>query len=756
MNAEDEEADRLRQASYEIAMKILFRNRNYIDNREGAIEGLRFFLSEFDIRPTERIKAQNLLKILANRNYTDPILIKALLRGVEKNLVDLAPQTNFAINTAIDYLKGTPALNIYPEEEYYILTEMISKFVEDSRIDKGNVLLALQPSKLYEWLIDLFINEGDAITVIAQGDAKFDKEEGRLKKEKRDKRPVAGIRDFSVLSQSGFDIKEFSSKVILISNEDSYYSQEQIDEFIDRVPEDVVVIINEGENTLGESTKDNLRHVGSNKKVVTIRSFPHSLNPFYPESLSFLLARPEMIQQLLKRKFPFNVDCIDIDIAQKYLEHYGPEAKIPKVKKSGLDEKYKKSLIDMLRDAIKNPELKPYKPGDGPKATLADLEERMPGFNIPLAKLSSNENPYPLPRRVIDALIRRLEGIRDGEEVFDWEKEFGLTKDAIALEVGVRQQNIFLGHGGSEAIDMAISTSCKEGDTIVMPERQFVLHKLVPLIKGIIKKEVPNKKDFSTDFDGLLRAVIETKAKAFILANPRNPLGTVVEREHLNRFIEDVRNASPETMIIIDEAYFGYAEYQAGKDGWEYPDIVNDFIKKGDEKIIIIRSFSKEHGLAGLRAGYAVASEKTIAKLNELQPSGSLSAWAMLLIRDVLKEKAWRKKVCKANYENRNYLLEQFSKLRLKFPQFVFVDKVRTSGNFLFHGIEGKEAEGIFKQLVEKEGLIIRDLIAHFLRVTIGTKAQCQRFVKAIRDLMSSDISPIEQKLPPRSLRTDP
>jgi len=743
MNAEDEEADRLRQASYEIAMKILFRNRNYIDNRKGVINGLRFFLSKFDIRPAERIKTENLLGILTN--HTSPILIEALLRqaGINPNL-NLAPETIFAINTAIDYLKGTPELNIYPEEEYYILTEAISKFVEDATINKDNVLLGNQPSELYEWLIDLFINEGDAITVIAQGDAEFDKEEERLKD--------SATRDFSVLRQSGFGIKEFSSKVILISNEDSYYSQEQIDEFIDRVPEDVLVIINEGENTFGEPTKNNLRYVNSDKKVVSIRSFPHGLK-FHPESLSFLLARPEVISEMLKIKQPFNVNCIDIYITQRYLEEYGPEAKMPKVKKPGLDKKYEKSLIGMLRDATKNPELKPYKPGDGPKATLAGLEERMPGFNIPLAKLSSNENPEILPRRVIDALIRKLERIRDGEETFDYKKEFGLTKEAIALEVGVKQQNIFLGHAGSEAILRAISAFCKEGDTIVMPQGAFLLHKLVALIKGINKKEVPNKKDFSTDFDGLLKAVIETKPKVFILANPRNPLGTVVDREHLNRFIDDVRKASPETMIIIDEAYYGYAKYQAGEEGWEYSGLVNDFIKKGG---IIVRSFSKEYGLAGMRAGYAVASEKTIDRLNKLQRSDSLSAWAMPLIKDVLKEKVWRERVCKTNYKHRNYLLKRFRELRKKFPQFVFPDEVRTSGNFLFFGIKSKEAKEIVKQLVGEGGLIIRDIIAHFLRVTIGTKAECQRFVKAIGELMSSDVSPIEQKLPlKKSLRTD-
>jgi len=650
----------------------------------------------------------------------------------------------FSINTVIKYLRNKPALNIYPEEDYYIL---IKKFSDLIGIDENNCVLGNQFSEVYEWLVDLVINEGDVVTLIASSEAKSKQEEERLQE--------SATRRFVVQWLKGLDIAAYQSKMVVISNDDSGYSREEISRFINQAPEELLIVINEGQNVFGEATVNNMAYIESGKNVILVRTLPEGLK-LAGEPLTFIVARSEIIKDFHKIRQPFTVNILDIVVGQEHLKQFGPEAQVKPGQIMATTNQI--SLDAIKREAIKNPKLTPYQPGKGMKQTLSDLIKRNPGFNLPLVKLSSNENTQILPHKLIKVLIRKLKRIRDGKEVFNYENEFALTKQAVADYAGVKPEQVFLGHAGSEALLRAVAAFAKEGDTVVMPQFCFPTYKLACMIKGVHMIEVENNPDFSTDFAGLLNKVEEYQPQMLIFVNPANPLGTVTDKESLYNFIQDVRRVSPETIILVDEAYYEYAKYQAERDGWEYPDLVNDFIKKGDKHIIVLRSFSKILGFAGMRAGYLIANVDIINEIEKLQRSKSLIAWTISLIRDGLKQKEWIEERCRENYENSSYLLKEFKLLKAKSPQFFFINEaIRTAGNFLFFGIEGKDRLETFEQL-ENRGLIVRPIIKHFLRVTIGTRGDCELFIRALREILGATTitkDPAREK-PTSTLPNDP
>ncbi|MFC2091834.1 pyridoxal phosphate-dependent aminotransferase, partial [Elusimicrobiota bacterium] len=642
------------------------------------------------------------------------------------------------VKSAIKYLKKNPELNIYPGEEYEILVNMISKVVNNRNVAYSNLLLGNQVSEVYEWIKEFALDKGDIVSVIGSDDAVLDREESQLLES------VTQKRKFTVKRSNTLDEFEEGPKVILISNEDAHFSQEALRTFIDSVPEDVMIVINNGVNIFNSTLKAEMNGVKSNKKVVVIGTMPYDLK-LGGGPLAFTITRYELMDEFFKIKHPFNVNSIDVHVAQKYIEHYyniEPED-IPALPGS-MDEGYRKSLSSIMRAAVKNPALVSYPPGKGEKATRKSLEERIPGFDMPIAKLSSNENPRTLPEPVIDALINRLKKMKNGRKTFDYQKEFDLTKEAMADNLKIDPDNIFLGHAGCEAILRMVAAYTGEGTKIVMPAATFFMYKSMSMISGSDIIEVPNNKDLTPDTDALLKTVAAEKPEALVLVNPSNPLGTVMEKAAFYKFIENVKKVSPDTMIMIDEAYYDYAKYQASREGWEYPDVVGDYINSEDEEkgknIIILRSFSKSLGLAGMRSGYAIAHPDIINKLNKLQREESISAWALPLIRDGLKEKEWLKETVRMNYENKKLILDEFASIKKEFPELGYVDSYRTSGNFLFFWIDGIDGPELFKKFEDK-GLIIRPIVGQYLRATIGTYDESVRFITALREILSVEES---------------
>src|SRR5215471_14847419 len=221
----------------------------------------------------------------------------------------------------------------------------------------------------------------------------------------------------------------------------------------------------------------------------------------------------------------------------------------------------------------------PYEPGK----PIEELEREL---NIPNAiKLASNENPLPPSDRVQKAIIGALASLNrypDGSGFY--------LRQALAKRHGVSPDQIILGNGSNELIELLMRTFLKPGDEAVVPHPSFPFYPMIVQAAGGIRVMVMLK-DYRLDLDAMARAITPLTKIVFV-ANPNNPTATIVTKDEVEHFMVRV----PErTIVVFDEAYIEFAQ------GPDFPDSLG-FLRQG-RKVVVLRTFSKATSLAGLRVG---------------------------------------------------------------------------------------------------------------------------------------------------------
>src|SRR3954468_16433185 len=243
-----------------------------------------------------------------------------------------------------------------------------------------------------------------------------------------------------------------------------------------------------------------------------------------------------------------------------------------------------------------NPKLKDlvsYKPGK-PIEELARERGLKPEDII---KMSSNENPLGPSPKAVAAMTKAL------SEAHIYPDGFGFKlRDALARKFGVDLGQIVLGNGSNEIIEFIGHAFLKPGDNIITAEHAFVVYKLMATLFGADTIEVPDP-NFIHDLDAML-AAITPRTKEVFIANPNNPTGTMVTMDALERFMDKVPD---HVVTVIDEAYYEFIN--------EPPDTMK-FVREG-RNVILLRTFSKIQGLAGLRIGYGIGPEELVSVLHK-------------------------------------------------------------------------------------------------------------------------------------------
>lgn len=361
-------------------------------------------------------------------------------------------------------------------------------------------------------------------------------------------------------------------------------------------------------------------------------------------------------------------------------------------------------LRNLVSEEIEN--LIPYPPGK-------PIEELEREYGIQgSVKLASNENALGPSPKAVHAIKDALDGLHrypDGSGYY--------LKESLAKFYDLDPENLIIGNGSNEIIELIFRTFLLPGDEVVVARPTFVVYELVAQASRGKSVVVPLK-DMTYDLESMLEKITPRTRFVFV-ANPNNPTGTIVKRNAFERFLSSVPD---DVIVVLDEAYCEYvtdSEFPSGIEYWN-----------AGKLVVVLRTFSKIYGLAGLRIGYGIASTELINNMNKVRQPFNVNSLAQIGARVALND---RKHVEMSRENNKKGIDYLFGELR-DLGYFC----LPTQANFFLIRV-GNNAAEIYERLLRK-GVIIRPMkgynLDEYIRVTVGLPEENRRFIASFQEVI--------------------
>ncbi len=360
-----------------------------------------------------------------------------------------------------------------------------------------------------------------------------------------------------------------------------------------------------------------------------------------------------------------------------------------------------------------NPQLRDlavYEPGKPIEETARELGAEASS----IIKLASNENPLgpsPKARTAMQQAIDCAHLYPDGGGYY--------VTAALSQKLGLPADHIILGNGSNEIIEFIGHAFLRPDAEIITPQHAFIAYKIIAKVFGARTIEVPAP-DFDQDLDGILNAITPATRAVFI-ANPNNPTGTLVSQETIDAFMARVPD---HVVVVFDEAYYEYVNTP--------PDTLK-FVREG-RNIIVLRTFSKIHGLASARLGYGIARPELIRVLQKTREPFNVNGIGQAAAVAALADEEHQRETKRLTDEGRAYFEDQFGAMNLRF--------VPSTGNFVL--VHLGDGAGVFRKLLQRR-IIVRALkgyaLPEWVRISVGTMDQNRACVAALRDVLAGPAS---------------
>ncbi|MBI0425184.1 histidinol-phosphate transaminase [Psychrobacter sp. NG27] len=355
-----------------------------------------------------------------------------------------------------------------------------------------------------------------------------------------------------------------------------------------------------------------------------------------------------------------------------------------------------------------------------PYQTGKPIEELTREYGISdVVKLASNENPMGCSPQVTLAVTEQLGQLSrypDGNGYY--------LKQALADFNDVNVEQITLGNGSDDLLDILARSFVGIDDAIVYSQYAFVVYSMLAKMQGAMDIEVPAHR-FGHDLKAMSQAVQDNpNTKVVFIANPNNPTGTQLGHKELHQFVASVPSS---VLVVLDEAYIEYS-----------PESNNRALLDEFDNVVIVRTFSKAYGLAGLRVGYALSSVPVADLLNRIRQPFNVSRIGLAAAAAALADQDFIEKTRLTNDEQMRWLEKQFDALGLGF--------VKSHANFIMVEVqvemEDISAASIHQALLE-QGVIVRPLTAYglpnWLRITVGMAEENLRLIDTLRSILTED-----------------
>lgn len=367
-------------------------------------------------------------------------------------------------------------------------------------------------------------------------------------------------------------------------------------------------------------------------------------------------------------------------------------------------------VIDFLLRATPGVQgLQPYIPGK-------PVEELQRELGIErIIKLASNENPLgpsPLGREAAATTLDELNRYPD-------DVGFRL-KAKLAERFDVSAEQVTLGAGSSDILDMVAHTFLEPGRNAVFSEHAFAMYPIYTQATGASARVAPALPDtdampYGHDLDAMA-ALIDSQTRVIFIANPNNPTGTWLDSDALYAFIESV---PPDVVVVLDEAYTEYVEEPDFPNGVEW---LADF-----PNLVVTRTFSKIYGLGGLRVGYGLSSAELAAVINRVRSPFNVNSVALTAAEAALDDTDFVARSIANNRAGMKQYLQALAQMGLK--------SIPSVGNFVCVDVH-RSGNDVFQQML-RQGVIVRPVgnynLPSHLRITIGTEEENTRCIEALQ-----------------------
>ena len=365
-------------------------------------------------------------------------------------------------------------------------------------------------------------------------------------------------------------------------------------------------------------------------------------------------------------------------------------------------------------ESLLNPrilEITPYKPGK----PVEDIQREFGLAKV--VKLASNENMLPIPEHVRQAIrdeLSQVHGYPDSDSYY--------LRRRIAETNGIEMENIIVGAGSVEIIQMLIRAFLKPGEKVLTSEKTFSLYKVATTETAGAAAYVEAPMDGELRFDlEAIAARVGADAKIIFITNPNNPTGTILPASAVRAFIERVPD---DRIIVLDNAYQEFVD-----DPGDYVTGLDEIRRK--KNLIVLRTFSKVYGLAGLRIGYAMAHPEFIAILNRVKPPFNVTRIGQRAALASLDSDEYKDKSVRLNRVNKARLFSCLQGLGLRV--------IPSQANFLLF-FPGVDVPGLNQRLL-RQGAIIRPMagfgIPDAMRVTVGLEEENDFFIAKLEQALA-------------------
>jgi histidinol-phosphate aminotransferase len=352
-------------------------------------------------------------------------------------------------------------------------------------------------------------------------------------------------------------------------------------------------------------------------------------------------------------------------------------------------------------------ELIPYPPGK----PIEELEREL-GIRGSI-KLASNENPLGPSALAVQAIIDKVHTLHrypDGSGYY--------LKAKLSEKYGVPHDQIILGNGSNELIELIVRTFLSAGEHVVQAFPTFLVYEKIVKGAGARMISVPLS-NFSIDLREVSKA-ITPKAKIVFINNPNNPTGSVVSKEKMLPFLNEI---SDDIIVVLDEAYIEFVSDEAAARGLE--------LLTEHPLLFVLRTFSKLYGLAGLRIGYGFASRKVIDYMNRVRQPFNANSLAQAAATAALEDTAFVSRTLKVVREGLLYLYQSLDDMGL--------ECIPTQTNFFL--IKVPQGGKKIYDLMLREGVIVRSMDSYglpdYIRINAGLQEENERFVKTLKKVLT-------------------